>query len=391
MGDTSTQGERGSHLCQIFKNPRSLRNRLILWNVMASLISFLILSGIVFILATSYLEVSNKVQNTLLIILGVGTLSAALCAYGISSAMIRRELHPLSALSSTLCTLSADGLGACLISTSSATEIQQLTDAFNQMTKRLEASFHLQRDFVADVSHELRTPLTTIRGHLDVILMDPALQGNLYQDMQHIHTEVGRVSRLLTNLFMITRAEVGILPELSEKYVRFVEVDTLLVEILRQLQRDKQGVALQLGKLEQGRVQGDIDLLKQMILNIVDNALYYTPPGGSVSIELTTTSAIPVSLEGRKQGEHSMWATIVIRDTGPGIAPEDLPYVFEHHYHARQTSTRGKHASGLGLPVSCLIAKAHGGDITVESELMKGSRFCIWLPIINAEQSATIR
>lgn len=322
----------------------------------------------------------NGAQNNLLLIFGVGTVAAALLAYVVGMTVTRRELRPLSDLSSTLYDLSADGLGVSLAPASTATEIQQLTEAFNRMTKRLEASFRLQRDFVADISHELRTPLTTIRGQVDILLLDPQLQGDAYQDVRRIQTELARVSRLLTNLFIMARAEVGILPELDDRHVQVIEVDTLLVEALRQLGKDRQEVALEIEKLEQAHIRGDSDLLKQMIMNIVENALQNTPAGGRVLLELSATHDLPDHIKGDGQDNRPTWIVIRIRDTGKGIAAEDLPHIFVPYYRAKQTGARGKYGAGLGLFIARLIAQAHNGDISVESEAMKGASFLIRLP-----------
>ncbi|GLV59262.1 hypothetical protein KDH_60890 [Dictyobacter sp. S3.2.2.5] len=323
----------------------------------------------------------SEMQRVLLLFLGIGMLVAALLAYVIGSLVTNRELRPLSDLSSTMLDLSAESLGARLSPTSSATEIQQLTDAFNHMTERLEKSFQLQRRFVADVSHELRTPLTTIRGQIDILLMDPDLKGTAQHDVQEINVELRRVSWLLTNLLLMARAEVGIIPELDEKHVQAVELDTLLIEILRQLQGDRQAVELRMGQLEQLGVRGDRDLLKHMIVNICDNALQYTQPGGHIFVELTTQQEPPSCIDHKPYNRCASWATIHICDTGPGIAPHDIPHIFEHYYRATQPNSRSKHGAGLGLFVSRLIASAHGGDITVDSQLSKGSCFYIWLPM----------
>ncbi|WP_161977100.1 histidine kinase dimerization/phospho-acceptor domain-containing protein [Dictyobacter kobayashii] len=239
----------------------------------------------------------NEMQRVLLLFLAAGMLVAALLAYVIGSLVANRELRPLSNLSSTMLDFSVDSLGVRLAPTSSATEIQQLTYAFNHMTERLEKSFQLQHRFVADISHELRTPLTAIRGQIDILLMDPDLQGTAHQDVQEINIELRRVSWLLTNLLLMARAEVGIVPALDEKHVQVVELDTLLIEILRQLQGDKQPVMLEMGQLEQLSVRGDRDLLKHMILNICDNALQYTLPGGHIFVELTMHQDPPHSID----------------------------------------------------------------------------------------------
>ncbi len=260
------------------------------------------------------------------------------------------------------------------------TEVRQLAEAFNQMLNCLEASFALQRAFVADVSHELRTPLTSIRGQIDVLLLNPALGDEIRQDVQYIQAELSRLSRLVYNLLTDARAEVGTLPQVSQENTQQVELDALLIEIVHQVRFLNRRVRLSFGQLEQGSVLGSRDLLKQLFLNIVDNALTYTPDGGHVLLELICTSAIPEELKALTSDEQEQWAKVSMIDTGPGIDPGDLPHIFKRHYRATSNQGRGKLSSGLGLSIAHLIAQAHNGTITVESIVGEGTSFHVWLP-----------
>lgn len=326
------------------------------------------------------LESVNQVMIVLAVVLCIGGLCAALLAYWIGFWLTSRELHPLRSLSTIMRTLSVQGLGKPLKPAKAAAEIGLLIEAFNQMSERLEASFALQRNFVSDVSHELRTPLTAIRGQVDVLLLHPELKSELAQEIQPIRSELGRLSRLVTNLLSVARAEVGILPQVSSERLQLIEPDTLLIETARQARFANQEVSIELGELQQGRVPGDPDLLKQLLFTLIENALTYTPAGGKVSLEVVYTHDTPPELQ-KTDGEETTWARISIGDTGPGIAPSDLPHIFERHYRAATTlSSRSKLGAGLGLSIARLIAHAHRGEITVESELHKGSCFCVWLP-----------
>ncbi len=323
----------------------------------------------------------HQVQTLLAFVLSVGGLGALLFVYLLSFWLISRELRPLRQLSSTMSNLSTQGLGVHLPVTKQAAEMRLLIEAFNQMSDRLEAGFTLQRNFVADVSHELRTPLTSLRGQIEVLFMDAELSAEASQDLRQIQAELVHLSRIVSNLLAMARAEIGMLPQVPGEGMQRVELDLLLIEVARQAHFLKQQVALELGELQQIWTLGDADLLKQLLLNIVENALTYTPSGGTVQLEVVCTATLPALLKEKSTDEHGEWARISIRDTGQGIAPADLPHIFERHYRALQANSRSKLGAGLGLAISRIIAQAHGGEITVESELTKGSCFSVWLPI----------
>ena len=326
------------------------------------------------------LGVVDSVGNLLALILSVGSVVTVLIAYVVDYLLVVRELRPLRTLSATMRSLSTGDLGQRIPQQSAVAEIYTLTEAFNQMSERLEASFALQRDFVADISHELRTPLTSLRGQADVLLLHPALDEDMRHDVQQLRTELERLSRLVNNLLTHARAEAGTSPHIDEGHTQIVELDSLVLEVARQARFLNRKVTLELGRFQQASVPGDADLLKQLLFNIVDNALTYTRPGDCVYLDLICTHDLPDVVEKKKGGGQDQWAMIGVRDTGPGIDETDLPHIFERHYRAHRTDTTTPRGSGLGLSIASLIAEAHGGVLTVESKLGKGTSFCIWLP-----------
>jgi signal transduction histidine kinase len=249
-----------------------------------------------------------------------------------------------------------------------ADEVGRLAATFNEMLERLEALFRTQQRFIADVSHELRTPLTTIQGNLDLLrrgaAVDPEAQS---ETLEAIESEVSRMSRLVSDLLLLARADAGV--QLKKEAV---EMDTLLLEIYRQARIMSDGVAVRLGHEDQAVVQGDPDRLRQLLLNLVDNALKYTPSGGQVNLSLYNDRD---------------WVRVVVADTGIGIpaehlepGPRGLPLVFERFYRADRARSRSHGGTGLGLSIAYWIAQVHGGQISVESEEGKGSRFTVRLP-----------
>ena len=323
------------------------------------------------------LEEIQHVQTLLFSLLGVGDILAAAIAYVVSMLLIDHEIRPLRALSLMMRNLSMSSLGTRFSTEQRAAEVQLLTEAFNQMSERLEKSFELQRSFIADVSHELRTPLTAIHGQIDVMLLNPSLQNETRQDIVHVRAEMGRLSRLVSNLLTDARAEMGILPQQQMHRSQSVELDSLLIEVSRQAHFLNQHVKLEIGELQQASVSGDADLLRQLLLNIFDNAFHYTPSGGIIHLDLICTHELPDKLT-TKNEHNDNWAKITICDSGPGIDPTDIPHIFERHFRGKRT--RQHPGSGLGLFIAHLIAAAHNGDILVESEQDKGSCFFIWLP-----------
>ena len=202
-----------------------------------------------------------------------------------------------------------------------------------------------------------------IKGSVDLMRRIKKLDE---ESLASIDQEAGRLTRLVGGLLLLAQAESGKLP----LAMRPVELDTLLLEVFHEMRVLAGGtVQLKMADIDQMQVNGDRDRLKQVLLNLVGNALQYTPPGGEVFLGLA------------RVGEQ---ARIVVRDTGPGIPPEDLPYIFERFYRAEKSRTRAKPGGfGLGLSIAQWIVENHGGTIKVESKEGQGTTFAIWLPLLN--------
>ncbi len=238
-------------------------------------------------------------------------------------------------------------------------EIGDLARAFNQTLERLERLFRTQQRLLADVSHELRTPLTAIRGNLDLIERigeaDP-------ESISAIQVEIERMTRLVGDLLLLARADSGGLPLESKP----VELDNILFDIYRQVVVVGQPVDVKLVEVDQVTVLGDADRLKQLFINLVENAVKYTPAGGSVQLSLS---------------KNAGWARFEVSDTGIGIPPENLPHIFDRFYRVEKARARSHGGSGLGLSIAKWIATAHGGAIRVKSQLGAGTTFIVTLPI----------
>jgi two-component system OmpR family sensor kinase len=318
------------------------------------------------------LAVVDATQHTLISVLLVGSivcLGVAAVAGWLSTG---QALAPLERVTDTALQITrADDLSRRIPYHGSADdEVGQLIRAFNQTLSRLENLFNTQRRFIADVGHELRTPLTVIKGNVDLMRRmgcsdDESLGG--------IESEVDRLTRLVGDLLLLAQAESGKMP--LDK--RIVELDTLLLEALHQMQvlaRDR--LNLRLGEIDQVLVCGDQDRLKQVIVNLVGNAIQYTPAGGEVVVGL---------------GKSSGQAKLTVTDTGPGIPAEDLPHVFERFYRGEKSRTRSRDGKGfgLGLSIAYWIVRNHEGRIEVNSKEGQGTTFCVWLPLAEEDCSIT--
>jgi signal transduction histidine kinase len=215
---------------------------------------------------------------------------------------------------------------------------------------------------MADVSHELRTPLAAMQGNIEVLergaARDPEL---LHESLTDMRREVGRLIRMTNDLLLLGQSETGI--QLRREPV---EIDTLLLEVLRELRPLAGEVKLRLGAEDQAMVLGDRDRLKQALLNLGVNALQHTQSEGTVTLSLELQDAR---------------VAIAVADTGAGIAPELLPHVFQRFFRADPSRNRNRGGAGLGLSIVKWIAEAHGGEARAESTLGVGSTFTLLLPL----------
>jgi two-component system OmpR family sensor kinase/two-component system sensor histidine kinase BaeS len=267
-------------------------------------------------------------------------------------------------------------------------ELDELAQAFNAMARSLDQADKQRRQMTADIAHELRTPLTIIKGRLE------GLQDGVYSptsdEVDRLLGETALLERLIEDLRLLALAEAGQLPLYREP----LEPHDLLASARAAFagQAKAQGVALHVeaaGDLPQ--IDADPQRMAQVLANLVANALRYTPEGGSIVL-----SAIQGVADDRRQTTDDgnglqptadRPSTVVFRvcDTGQGIAPEDLPHVFDRFYRADRSRTRGSGGAGLGLAITRQIVVAHGGQIWAESELGRGTTISIALPVAEAE------
>jgi len=283
-------------------------------------------------------------------------------AAGVGAVMARASLRPIDRITQTALQITrAEDLSQRLPAVETQDELSRLTDTINEMLGRLQKLFEQQQRLVADVSHELRTPLTTLRGNLDLFKRGyTSLSREDLDDMlATMEGEVTRMSRLVADLLLLSKADAGV--QLDKQPV---ELDTVLLDVYRQALRMASGVKVSLGHEDRAVVLGDRDRLHQLLLNLADNALKYTPAGGEVRFSLY-----------HREG----WVLVSVADTGVGISKEDLPHIFERFYRADRARTSGRGGAGLGLSIAKWIAEAHGGQLTVESTPGVGSTFTLWL------------
>lgn len=297
------------------------------------------------------------------------TVMAVIWLYGVimtavaSSYTVGRALEPMKSIVETAEHINrADDLSRRIpFQGSEQDEIGSLITTFNQTLERLETLFTSQQRFLADVSHELRTPLTVIKGNVDLMRRMKKFDE---ESLTSIDQEAGRLTRLVGGLLMLAQSESGKMP----LNLRPVELDLLVTEVFQEMHILAGGkVRVHLNEIDQLIVNGDRDRLKQVLINLVANAIQYTQQDGEIFLSLSKVKD---------------QARIICRDTGPGIPAEDLPHIFERFYRAEKSRTRGKSTGfGLGLSIAKWIVEHHGGRIEVTSKDGQGTTFAIWLPL----------
>ncbi len=312
--------------------------------------------------ASSLAQVDDSLAGLRLLLLAGNALGLVL-AVGVGWLIARNGLRPIEEITRTARAIAlSQGFGQRLSVGESRDEVGRLAVTFNEMLASLDAAFAAQRRFVADASHELRSPLTSIRSNIDVLrrALDAPIEDRA-EALADVAAELDRMSRLISDLLLLARADAGRRMEMEK-----VVLDDLVKDVYRRIESQAGGVALEVGPLRRTVVQGNAAWLKQLFLILLDNALKYTPKGGSVGISLSRSGDSAVA---------TVW------DTGIGIAPEDLPHVFERFYRADKARARDEGGAGLGLAIAQWIAEEHQGELTVQSEPGKGTIVTLKLPI----------
>ncbi|HEY4423558.1 MAG TPA: heavy metal sensor histidine kinase [Pyrinomonadaceae bacterium] len=279
--------------------------------------------------------------------------------------LARKSLAPVASMNSQTQRISAENLSARLDVTNPRDELGRLATTINDLLTRLENAFKEQQRFIADASHELRTPLAVLRGETEVALGKTRTVEEYQQSLSLIQDEAERLSRIVEDLFILARQPINTRAALNKERVS-------LNDAVRDCARAAQVLAFRKGvrlKLENDSpsiaLNGDEDLIKRMLLNLLDNAVKYTPAGGEISLALV-----------RQNGN----AEIVVRDTGIGIPAEAQSRVFDRFYRVDKARARTMGGAGLGLSIAQWIVEVHGGSINLASTPGHGSTFTIVLP-----------
>jgi two-component system OmpR family sensor kinase len=248
-------------------------------------------------------------------------------------------------------------------------ELARLSSTLNAMIERLETSFGALRRFTADASHELKTPLTVIRADVERSMSPRTTSSEKDIALEEALQQVTRMADLVESLLTLARADEGRF-DLHREPVQLALLTREVVETARLL-GEMGGVTIDVPVMEDAEILGDPTRLRQLFLNLVTNAIKYTARGGRVEITLALSD------------DQALFA---VRDTGIGIAAADLPYIFERFWRADRARSRASERGGfgLGLAICQWIAQAHGGSLTVESRLGRGSRFVAILPLARA-------
>ncbi len=246
-------------------------------------------------------------------------------------------------------------------------EVGHLATIFNRMAEALATNTNLRRQLLANIAHELRTPLAVIQGHLEG-MVDGVIEPNKEQ-LCSLHEEAIRLSRLIKDLRDLSLAEVRQLV-LEKRPTDINQLISRAVTMLKPLADEKEiEVSVRLAEGLPSLVV-DSDRMNQVFYNILVNAIRFAPVQGQV---LVNTTLVDVA--------DRLWLRVSIEDNGPGIAPEDVPYIFDHFYRGDKSRDRKSGGSGLGLAIVKQLVEIHGGQVAVASNLAKGSQFQVLLPL----------
>jgi heavy metal sensor kinase len=285
-------------------------------------------------------------------------------------ALARRALAPIDVMARRAEKITAERLNERLPVENPRDELGQLARVFNETLARLEQSFEQLRRFTADASHELRTPLTAIRSVGEVGLQKRG-DVSYYRDIiGSMLEEANRLTRLVDSLLTMSRADAGTI-QLNRAELRLIDLARASAELLEVL-ADEKGQSLSVIGDESVVVTVDRLILRQALVNLVDNALKYSPVGGAVCV--------------RVKSDAGQEAIVEVQDDGPGIAPEHQSKIFDRFYRVDKARSREAGGAGLGLAITRWAVEVNGGRIEVESDVGNGALFRVCLPLAKMQQ-----
>lgn len=311
------------------------------------------------------LQPLEETLHRLLIILLITMPLALLASLGGGWFLAGRALRPVEAITQAAERIAGGDLTQRLSVSTAQDEIGRLAGTFNAMIGRLEASFQQVRQFTSDASHELRTPLTVLKGETELALRRPRSADDYRLVLESSLEEVDRMSRIVDELLFLSRADLGEIKMES----RPVRLDHLFDDLKRQAEvlGHEQAVHIVTGPSEPVTIAGDDMRLRELLLNLLDNAIKYSPRGGRVEMNLVKQNGA---------------ARLSISDHGIGMSREEQAHIFDRFYRTDAARAHTKKGTGLGLAICKWIVDAHHGTIDVQSEPGKGSVFTVILPLL---------
>jgi two-component system sensor histidine kinase BaeS len=311
----------------------------------------------------SYSDQELSFINSLNLLLLWVTLAALALAAGLGLLMARRITVPLSRIALATQRIAGGHRDVTIAEKTNVRELDGIARAVNDLSRSLGEQEALRRRLTADMAHEIRTPLATLQSHLEA-LVDGVWEADPSR-LSGLHAEILRINRMVMDMENLARYESDSLV-LSRTTVDLVALSIAIVAN-HEPQFRMQGVDLAFSSdLTVALIQADSDKLSQAVINLLSNALKFTPAGGAVRVKV-----------GGRDGS----VALSVRDTGIGIGAADLPFVFERFYRADSSRSRATGGSGIGLAITRAIVEAHGGSITASSESGAGSEFRISLPL----------
>jgi heavy metal sensor kinase len=294
----------------------------------------------------------------------IGVPLLGLVAVGGGFFLVGRALAPVVQIARSAEHITLHNLNERLPLTNTGDELEHLSLALNRMIARLNEAFEQNRRFLADASHELRTPLAALRGEMESVVEQARTLPELCDRAGSVLEEVDRLAKIVDALFAISRLDAG---ESQQEWERFdlAPLAAGTTEQMSLLAEDK-GISVACNAEGKVSVDGDRARIKQVVVNLLDNAIKYTPPGGTINLNVRAR-------DGR--------AVLEVVDTGMGIPAGALPHIFERFFRVDRARSRDAGGAGLGLAIVKSICAAHGGRVVVESVEGKGSRFSVELPL----------
>lgn len=310
------------------------------------------------------LESMYMTRHRFLLIMAAVLPLGLLLASGGGWVLAHRALKQVDRMTDAARRISAEHLAERLEETGTRDELDRLAITLNEMLGRLDSAFNQIRQFSADASHELQTPLTILKGELEVALRSPRSPDEYQRTLKSALEEIDRIAHLVEGLLLLARADAGVLRMDRQP----VDLAQLVEETYGQTKvlADTHTVTLDLGPVEPITIQGDYERLRRLLLNLVNNGIKYTPPGGRVTLSVHRDGG---------------WASLQVTDTGIGLSREEHERIFQRFYRAVEARSQSERGAGLGLCIAQSIVEAHGGRIQVESAPGQGSTFTVFLPL----------